>query len=282
MIGPSIQFPIGHGDGSGLRTSIRRLIAASRRPEAVSNAGGIGTLGGVTFEVQGFRKEIQEVKRRLNPGRPFGVDLLIPKLGGTARATNKDYTHGALPEMVDIMIQEGPQDAAVRRALRSLGFTEWKLRSLLKSKTWMETGARGVHWSEEDRCAVTEINFPHEGHQEDLRGPLSFRELPELQRLDLRNTHITGDLSELPCKLKHLYLQNTEVTGNLSSLGNMTRMKRLDLSHTTISGDLEHLRPLRQLRTLRLSDTLVTGDLQSLQASQLQVLALEDTRSMVI
>ena len=25
----------------------------------------------------------------------------------------------------------------------------------------------GVHWSEEDRCAVTEINFPHEGHQED-------------------------------------------------------------------------------------------------------------------
>lgn len=56
----------------------------------------------------------------------------------------------------------------------------------------------------------------------------------------------------------------------------MTRMKRLDLSHTTISGDLEHLRPLRQLRTLRLSDTLVTGDLQSLQASQLQVLALED------
>ncbi|CAK9012890.1 unnamed protein product [Durusdinium trenchii] len=175
-----------------------------------------------------------------------------------------------------------PQDAAVRRALRSLGFTEWKLRSLLKSKTWMETGARGVHWSEEDRCAVTEINFPHEGHQEDLRGPLSFRELPELQRLDLRNTHITGDLSELPCKLKHLYLQNTEVTGNLSSLGNMTRMKRLDLSHTTISGDLEHLRPLRQLRTLRLSDTLVTGDLQSLQASQLQVLALEDTRSMVI
>lgn len=94
-----IQYPImlaGMGSVSG-----HELVAA------VSNAGGIGTLGGVTFEVQGFRKEIQEVKRRLNPGRPFGVDLLIPKLGGTARATNKDYTHGALPEMVDIMIQEG-------------------------------------------------------------------------------------------------------------------------------------------------------------------------------
>eukprot|EP00913_Durusdinium_trenchii_P006949 g6536.t1 len=160
-----------------------------------------------------------------------------------------------------------PQDAAVRRALRSLGFTEWKLRSLLKSKTWMETGARGVHWSEEDRCAVTEINFPHEGHQEDRQ---------TRDTLDTRQRAVTQKEGMTLKAKKHLYLQNTEVTGNLSSLGNMTRMKRLDLSHTTISGDLEHLRPLRQLRTLRLSDTLVTGDLQSLQASQLQVLALED------
>ena len=32
----------------------------------------------------------QAVKRRLKPGVPFGVDLLIPKIGGGARSTNKD------------------------------------------------------------------------------------------------------------------------------------------------------------------------------------------------
>eukprot|EP00913_Durusdinium_trenchii_P006948 g6535.t1 len=84
---------------------------------AVSNAGGIGTLGGVTFE---------EVKRRLNPGRPFGVDLLIPKLGGTARATNKDYTHGALPEMVDIMIQEGLATGLLVRHAPNFPYAEAK------------------------------------------------------------------------------------------------------------------------------------------------------------
>mmetsp|Transcript_11834 Transcript_11834/g.27938 ORF Transcript_11834/g.27938 Transcript_11834/m.27938 type:complete len:345 (+) Transcript_11834:49-1083(+) len=94
-----IKYPImlaGMGSVSG-----HELVAA------VSNAGGIGTLGGVMFELDGFRKEIKEVKKRLKPGMPFGVDLLIPKVGGGARATNKDYTNGALPEMVDIMIEEG-------------------------------------------------------------------------------------------------------------------------------------------------------------------------------
>eukprot|EP00931_Biecheleriopsis_adriatica_P088604 TRINITY_DN62893_c0_g1_i1.p1 TRINITY_DN62893_c0_g1~~TRINITY_DN62893_c0_g1_i1.p1 ORF type:complete len:323 (-),score=78.24 TRINITY_DN62893_c0_g1_i1:60-1028(-) len=74
---------------------------------AVSNAGGIGTLGGATFELEGLRKEIKEVKKRLKPGMKFGVDLLIPKVGDGARATNKDYTHGALPQMADVMIEEG-------------------------------------------------------------------------------------------------------------------------------------------------------------------------------
>lgn len=35
-------------------------------------------------------KPCQEVKKRLKPGVPFGVDLLIPKIGDGARATNKD------------------------------------------------------------------------------------------------------------------------------------------------------------------------------------------------
>lgn len=36
---------------------------------------------------------------------PFGVDLLLPQVGAGARKTNKDYTGGTLPELVDIIIE---------------------------------------------------------------------------------------------------------------------------------------------------------------------------------
>jgi len=35
----------------------------------------------------------------------FGVDLLVPQVGGGARKTNYDYTRGALPEMIDIICE---------------------------------------------------------------------------------------------------------------------------------------------------------------------------------
>merc|ERR1712039_461348 len=35
-----------------------------------------------------------------------GVDLLLPQVGGGARKTNKDYTGGTLPELIDIIIEE--------------------------------------------------------------------------------------------------------------------------------------------------------------------------------
>lgn len=37
----------------------------------------------------------------------FGVDLLVPQVGGSARKTNYDYTRGALPEMIDIICESG-------------------------------------------------------------------------------------------------------------------------------------------------------------------------------
>lgn len=37
---------------------------------------------------------------------PFGVDLLLPQVGGGARATNYDYTKGKLNELIDIIIAE--------------------------------------------------------------------------------------------------------------------------------------------------------------------------------
>merc|ERR1719486_1760549 len=41
------------------------------------------------------------------PDLPFGIDLLLPKIGGGARKTNYDYTNGQLPELIDIIIESG-------------------------------------------------------------------------------------------------------------------------------------------------------------------------------
>lgn len=74
---------------------------------AVSNTGGLGVLGGLGYTPQMLHDAIIEVKQKLrHPDLPFGVDLLLPQLGGAARKTNVDYTKGTLDELVDIIIEE--------------------------------------------------------------------------------------------------------------------------------------------------------------------------------
>uniref|UniRef100_A0A7S2WAI9 Nitronate monooxygenase domain-containing protein n=1 Tax=Mucochytrium quahogii TaxID=96639 RepID=A0A7S2WAI9_9STRA len=74
---------------------------------AVSNAGGLGVIGGLTLSPKVLQKEIDELKSLLvDKSLPFGVDLAIPQIGGSARKTNHDYTHGKLPELIDIIIAE--------------------------------------------------------------------------------------------------------------------------------------------------------------------------------
>ncbi len=58
---------------------------------AVSEAGGLGVLGGSGFTVDELREAIREIKSRTN--KPFGVDLLLPK--------NLDLGEGAGMEGVD-------------------------------------------------------------------------------------------------------------------------------------------------------------------------------------
>ena len=54
-----------------------------------------------------LRQEIKDIKSQLvSPNLPFGVDLALPQVGGNARKTNHDYTHGTLPELCDIIIEE--------------------------------------------------------------------------------------------------------------------------------------------------------------------------------
>ena len=84
------------------------VAAGPKLAAAVSNAGGLGVIGGLGYTPKMLRMQIAELKEGLNdPSLPFGVDLLLPQVGGSARKTNKDYTKGQLPELIDIIIEEG-------------------------------------------------------------------------------------------------------------------------------------------------------------------------------
>ncbi|PHH78903.1 hypothetical protein CDD82_2775 [Ophiocordyceps australis] len=75
---------------------------------AVSNAGGLGVIGGFQYTPDQLREIIAEMKEKMaRPDLPFGVDLALPQIGGSARKTNHDYTGGKLEELIDITIESG-------------------------------------------------------------------------------------------------------------------------------------------------------------------------------
>lgn len=82
------------------------VAAGPKLAAAVTNAGGIGVIGGVRQSPAFLQNSIDELKASLeDKNAPFGVDLLIPQVGGTARKTNYDYTKGQLPELTDVIIK---------------------------------------------------------------------------------------------------------------------------------------------------------------------------------
>jgi NAD(P)H-dependent flavin oxidoreductase YrpB (nitropropane dioxygenase family) len=83
-------------------------VAGPELAAAVTNAGGLGIIGGVGYTPKFLREAIKELKEELgDPNAPFGVDLLLPQVGGSARKTNYDYTDGKLPELIDIVVESG-------------------------------------------------------------------------------------------------------------------------------------------------------------------------------
>lgn len=83
-------------------------VAGAPLAAAVSNAGGLGVLGGIGYTVPMLREMLKELKASLrDPSLPFGVDLLVPQVGGSARKTNYDYTKGGLDELIDVVIESG-------------------------------------------------------------------------------------------------------------------------------------------------------------------------------
>lgn len=50
---------------------------------------------------------MRELKSLLPAPVPFGVDLALPAVGGTARKTNHDYTGGQLGALIEVIVAEG-------------------------------------------------------------------------------------------------------------------------------------------------------------------------------
>ncbi|RDA93072.1 hypothetical protein CP533_0708 [Ophiocordyceps camponoti-saundersi (nom. inval.)] len=83
-------------------------VSGGKLAAAVSNAGGLGVIGGFQYTPDQLREIIAEMKAHLaSPDLPFGVDLALPQIGGGARKTNHDYTGGKLSELIDITIESG-------------------------------------------------------------------------------------------------------------------------------------------------------------------------------
>ncbi|PBK96410.1 NPD-domain-containing protein [Armillaria gallica] len=84
------------------------VAAGPRLAAAVTNAGGIGVIGGVQQTPKFLQGSVEELKEYLeDKNAPFGVDLLLPQVGGNARRTNIDYTGGQLSELLDVIINGG-------------------------------------------------------------------------------------------------------------------------------------------------------------------------------
>ncbi|EIW60525.1 2-nitropropane dioxygenase [Trametes versicolor FP-101664 SS1] len=84
------------------------VAAGPRLAAAVTNAGGIGVIGGLRQSPKMLQDSINEIKSHLeDKTAPFGVDLLIPQVGGNARKTNYDYSKGQLPALTEVMIKNG-------------------------------------------------------------------------------------------------------------------------------------------------------------------------------
>lgn len=65
------------------------VAAGPELAAAVTNAGGMGVIGGVFYTPEFLKKQIQNLKSHLvDKSAPFGVDLLLPQVGGNARKTN--------------------------------------------------------------------------------------------------------------------------------------------------------------------------------------------------
>ncbi|KAE9968415.1 hypothetical protein BLS_004496 [Venturia inaequalis] len=107
---PSLQTPLCKLLGIRYPIILAGMARTSGGPlaAAVSNAGGLGVIGGLGYTPEQLQAIIDEIKANLtDKSLPFGVDLALPQVGGSARKTNHDYTHGQLDDLITVTIKNG-------------------------------------------------------------------------------------------------------------------------------------------------------------------------------
>ncbi|KAB8336714.1 hypothetical protein FH972_021023 [Carpinus fangiana] len=110
MSQPTLQTPLTKLLGIRHPVILAGMARTSGGPlaAAVSNAGGLGVIGGLGYTPQQLQDIIDEIKANLtDKSLPFGVDLALPQVGGSARKTNHDYTHGQLDDLITVTIKNG-------------------------------------------------------------------------------------------------------------------------------------------------------------------------------
>lgn len=107
---PTLETPLSKLLGIQYPIILAGMARTSGGPlaAAVSNAGGLGVIGGLGYTPSQLQSIIDELKVNLSDkSLPFGVDLALPQVGGSARKTNHDYTHGQLDELIEVTIKNG-------------------------------------------------------------------------------------------------------------------------------------------------------------------------------
>jgi len=110
-----IEYPVVLAGMGPVAGGIQGPVATAELVAAVSNAGGLGVLGGAGFGPERLREEINRVRAMTT--KPFGVDLLLPSnfMGGAAS--------GEMPRDPRELIPAGAR-AGVRKMAEDLGI-EW-------------------------------------------------------------------------------------------------------------------------------------------------------------
>jgi NAD(P)H-dependent flavin oxidoreductase YrpB (nitropropane dioxygenase family) len=111
-----IEYPVVLAGMGPVAGGIAGPVATAALVAAVSNAGGLGVLGGAGFGPERLREEINRVRSMTD--KPFGVDLLLPSnyMGGAAG--------GEMPQDPRELIPAQTR-AGVRKLAEDLG-VEWK------------------------------------------------------------------------------------------------------------------------------------------------------------
>ncbi len=141
-----IEYPVilaGMGPVAGGLTG---PVATAPLVAAVSNAGGLGVIGGAGFSAERLREEIRKVRSMTD--KPFGVDLLLPSnyMGGAAggemprdpRELIPAATREALKKIVEdlgVPWQEMPREpAAEPRRPRAGGMSDEQMEVVIEEK----------------------------------------------------------------------------------------------------------------------------------------------------